>query len=71
MAVKKCIAVRLESYIYPRRPKGSRKDFLREPPSPAALLLVTWESYMTPSGKNTQNHHYKQVEALHFDLKNA
>jgi hypothetical protein len=50
MAVKKCVAVRL-GVIYDSQVTNNKQGGLpaRTPKPPVALLLVAWESYMTPS----------------------
>ncbi len=52
-------------------PIGSREDSLWEPPSPAALLLVIWESYMTHSRPKHTKIPPQTGEALTFDWKIA
>jgi hypothetical protein len=67
MAVKKCVVLRLgvicDSQVINRKQGGP----LREPPNPSgALLLVEWESYMTPSRPEYTKKHQKQVDGLPF-----
>jgi hypothetical protein len=67
MAIKNCIAVQLgvicDSQVTNRKQGGLP---VRAPLSPAALLLVAWDSYTctTPSRLEYKKHHHKQVEAF-------
>jgi hypothetical protein len=65
MALKKCIAVRLE-VIYDFHPNNRKLGGLpvRIPTPSDGLLLVAWGRL--PAGRITQKCHQKQVDALFF-----
>ncbi len=65
MAIKKCVAVRLE-IIYDSQSTNTKQGGLpvRAPLTRAALQLVAWESYMIPSQPQYTKTPPKKVEAL-------
>jgi hypothetical protein len=66
MVVKKCIAVWLEVIYDSQATNGKQGGLPVKIPIPTgALLLVAWESYMTPS-RPAQKYHQKQMDALTF-----
>jgi hypothetical protein len=67
MAIKKCVAVRLGVIYDSQRTNKKLLGLTARTPIPSsALLLVTLESYMTPSRPEYTKMPTKQLDALTF-----